>query len=181
MRLEADYWGHEESRVLPELLSGAKWVGKHVHSCITQHNSDNSRVSYPLLYLSSGLFGNKNASKVQQQHGDITLQHLRDLGSHTSSVTWRQRVIDGIIASGSHHDIVQDRHLLPEQLALIDMEVARRAPCFVPSHIGSSFSYMITRRRDLDQGKLLTFAQVHKVPEETGGHGVSHDFKHWGI
>jgi len=37
-----------------------------------------------------------------------------------------------------------------EMAAYVDLEVSKRAECFIPAHISSSFSYMVMRQKELD-------------------------------
>jgi hypothetical protein len=58
-------------------------------------------------------------------------------------------------------DFISYHALLPEQLALIDLYLARYAPCFCSAYSSSSFSYWVQRMKDLANHKHLHIAKVN--------------------
>jgi hypothetical protein len=73
-------------------------------------------------------------------------------------------------------DFVPFHNLLPEQLALMDLFIARTAPCFCSAHISSSFSYWAQRMRDFANHKNLHLGEVNQQ-----NYGIHWIFAGWGV
>jgi hypothetical protein len=63
--------------------------------------------------------------------------------------------------------------LMKEQLAFVDLLVLQGCACFIPAHVGSSFSYMVMRRKELDAGFVSSNSPTIREP-----HAV---FRGWGV
>lgn len=155
----------------------------------------------PRFYISSGLFGADlketplpsssrapvhRVTRVAKQ----TRHYLKAMGlilvNQMSLLNPLFKHIDAtedVIAREKWGDPFKYRLLAPEQLAYIDLEMARLATCFIPAHVGSSFSYLVTRMRDWDRGLKLTFDEVHgpTTRDKIETHGICHDFNNWGF
>lgn len=159
----------------------------------------------PRVYISSGLFG----ADVKEAPASLTASrewaHRATKGVTVAKQTQHYLKAMGLTLVNQmrllrplfrHIDATQDeaarekwgdpfkyRLLAPEQLAFIDLEMARLATCFIPAHVGSSFSYLATRMRDWDRGVTLSFDEVHgpTTRDNIATHGICHDFSNWGF
>lgn len=64
----------------------------------------------------------------------------------------------------------------PEQEAWLDFLISRMSRCFCPSHVASSFSYMVLRLKYADAGIIM---KIHMILEKD--FGVSWEFRDWGF
>ena len=68
------------------------------------------------------------------------------------------------------------RRLFPEQLTFVDMLVSRASSCFIPSHIPTTFSYLVERFRKFDKGNFETYEQVNNAT-----YGGLSMYRQWGF
>jgi hypothetical protein len=66
--------------------------------------------------------------------------------------------------------------LFPEQLAFIDLQLARHSHCFCPAHFQTSFSYFALRLRALDRHEDLHRALITKEKYHDNA-----GFANWGV
>jgi hypothetical protein len=90
------------------------------------------------------------------------------------------------IANLPELDMKAYEKLYPEQLALIDFVVSRKAACFAHAHVSSSFSYLVQRFRHFDEvlaasagGQDVKRETFHDITEEK--YGKCFEFRHWGL
>jgi hypothetical protein len=76
----------------------------------------------------------------------------------------------------NYMDFTPYHTLLPEQLALMDLFIARYAPCFCSAHLSSTFSYWVQRMKALSQRKHLHIAEVNVT-----NYGIHWIFAGWGV
>jgi hypothetical protein len=110
--------------------------------------------SFPLVYLSSGLFSTVMDTSDEDQRGKILLEIIQALGFHSIQTKLTIATTSSSFSatfSKLGNDEKEKISFYPEQEAYIDFEIARQATCFIPAHVSSSFSYLVTRFRELDQ------------------------------
>lgn len=189
LRLEPDYWGHSFDKFTSELSKAVAYL--MTSKCFDRYrSSSNTSVlsDVPAVYVASGVLS-PGDSVAHKMRAKATLSALSAIGlkdlrtqHHVLSPLFHRTVAQNAVELRDRYgDPFLYRHLLPEQVALIDMEVARAASCFVPAHVGSSFSYLVTRMRDWDRGLQLSFEEVHGRGDDINAHGLAHDFRNWGL
>jgi hypothetical protein len=118
----------------------------------------------PTIFISSGIFTQKTQSFLWRR-AVVILSLLGSLGFNDVRYTVTDKNSISSKSARKSKD-PSDRLLggwkLPfeaEVTAFVDLEVSKRASCFIPAHHSSSFSYMIMRQRELDSGILSSAIQ----------------------
>jgi len=122
--------------------------------------SSNNTLTYPILFVASGLFqsaaedkNKENKDREMKSFSQLRLQaviqQLRDMGFA------RIESRHGFMTKNSRSDADISFKMTPDQWALVDLEVAKRAECFISSYYSSSFSYTIARQRQMQKGMLV--------------------------
>ncbi len=149
-----------------------------------RNESVNAASSLPPLYVASGIFRSGSKSFLQRR-SRLIIDILQNIGFprvHTRFELLESGAIGGgkqqqmytgpgnndIDRTYSHEQIngfnnnatAKKMVLLDTELAAyVDLEVAKRAKCFIPAHMSSSFSYMVQRLVELDRGQMFTDVQ----------------------
>ena len=153
LRLEVDM-----ITAVPEFLEA---LAEFVNAVLVKQSEERKPV-----YLATGLF----QSGMDTTRGDIVALTFRHAGieiQHRESIA-RSAMADG---DSSLSDLLSS--MMPEQLAMVDLQMMRHAcDTILPTRKVSSFSYMVQRLRNLDAGGPISF---DGIPAE------SLVLRNWGI
>jgi hypothetical protein len=178
----------------------SSFIEQHTHTS-TAPSSGNNRTStlqLPTLYVSSGIFQYKSKNSFLYKRYTKVMQALSSLGFTTivhnqllNTNTPRYANKESLNSNKQKPTKKRKRSRLhPEQYALIDLEVSSHSKCVIPCYMtegrASSFSYMVTRFRQLNKYTLnnvknhqhLEVGNRGDVLREYPEGGV---FLHWGL
>ena len=195
LRLEGDIHGLLSKEVVHSKIDEAIAYMIQNTTCFHHLKKDpetNKFLKAPALYLSTGIFmkeqnldGNfhiavdEHAWKSTLSIVQYTLLKLYEFGIDT--IYTKEIMISLMKKSMNQEELTQINFaaydaLYPEQLAFIDLQVARYAKCFCPAYVQSSFSYFALRHRALDRHEDLHMALV--TPDKYPKNSI---FGSWGV
>lgn len=146
-------------------------IGHHHH----HHTGGKKR---PGASLSTGSLSSNADDKAR-----LLMTELSSLGFHlihtkttlTELITMKllEKSFEGKPVGG---DANVFHRLLPEQLTYIDMLVSRASSCFIPSHIPTTFSYLVERFRKFDKNIYEPYENINNAT-----YGSLSMYRQWGF
>jgi hypothetical protein len=125
---------------------------------------------------------NRTSTMSSEDRLKFLTSELAELGFHVihTKTTLMEKLTMNLLEKSFEFKEIGDptliRRLLPEQLSYVDMLISRASTCFIPSHIPSTFSYLIQRMRNLDNKKYEKYEEVNN-----NTYGSLSMYRDWGM
>lgn len=149
-------------------------------------------IDAPPVYLSTGIFihhqdlldsfqvnVHDSVDRSTLSSVEYTLLRLYEVGLdtiYTKEIMMKLMKANMTAEEQSKVDFAMYESLFPEQLAFVDLQIARHSHCFCPANVQTSFSYFALRLRAWDRHEDLHMALVTK--EKYHKNAV---FANWGM
>jgi hypothetical protein len=154
----------------------------HFHPSRRSRKAPGSTHTSSLGHHPSVTAANRTSTMSSEDRLKFLTSELAELGFHVihTKTTLMEKLTMNLLEKSFEFKEIGDptliRRLLPEQLSYVDMLISRASTCFIPSHIPSTFSYLIQRMRNLDNKKYEKYEEINNST-----YGSLSMYRDWGM